>query len=502
MNAGSAGIRYILCSSPNGVGAKKFMQAIGDARPDIQVHSLDDELLRILDYADWFAAHEALPFTEIRTRWPEALEQLCAKITSGWALIHAHSVHWNDALQFPFAACDFGALKRCGSCRGVVSLSDDIYESVTAGRFGSMAAWIKDASDKEAASRYSTALEGMLVRRQLDVITCMNLSAALEAPHYLISVRHRPTDVAGLFERLLEGAKAPNTYYFSHNIRAVTSSGRDWKPHAELLNSVPVELSALGDAMFFEPTTIDELLLSGKELRDRWPRDVGGRSFEFTESLEDVTRGFSLKKDEVVGVVAGLQGRIGAQVTWRDLLLVHQSDNFLMWRPFWHGQFSVGALREVEVFAKKGGAGLALIVHEEGDIALWAKAVLEKECTDRHVSIRTSLDGAAARVAEGITAGRVSRDEVVGSLAQSLSVGGGAGQVLREGEAYTGSRVGMKAGALAAEVFAEAFQPFASFLEGLERLTREQRVRQFIGHQLDHPDVAREFVRLHLKPVV
>lgn len=483
----------ILVSAISGVGAREFLQEIAKNIPtlDIAVSALDDQILNDLSAADWYQAHKDFTFHQIQDKWSDSFNTVIAQ--TQYLLLNVHLIHYNEDLQIYFPVYDHSALAAVsGVVRGVIAICDDVYEVLTENRWKGQWNYIRDpAKQDQIAERYVDSIGTVLMWRRLETIVAMTLAKSLRVPFYLIAVRHDPTYVARLVRALLAGTKVPSTFYLSHNITAIRNT-TDWDTHAMNINAVADQFNRLEDVLLFEPTTMDELILgSDGKVTKRWPRDYKGRPFAYTSELKQCLAGVGIDDENLIlSGLKRLMHEIDRDVTWRDLLLVYQSVGFLMWRPFWRGNVSGGAMRELEVFSSGANAlRPAVLVHQRGDISAWANRLLSKEFGE---SLREGMtfEHASNIVERSVEKGGFDEIAFENAVTPVLSSGTGARRVLSPGGA--GGNFDEKLTQLAEK--AKKIFTGRNELKIISKLRRQGSLHQFTEENLDSDNVVRSVV--------
>ncbi len=489
----------VLFTSPCGVGTRAFFDRLGRTGQGFQVRYLDDEILKELSASDWYGAH-AKSATAIRSAWARAFRSLSTAETP--LLVHSHLIHYNDDLQLFFPVSDPRPALEMKNVRAVISLCDDVYETLTAARYSGLYGLIEDPADlKERRERYVDAIDSVLLWRRLDLISAEGFSRALGVKHYFVAVRHSAVNIMNLVNALLNGTE-PKTYYLSHHIREVCNSGTDWQGHAELINRVAPSLVPSGVTVF-EPTTIDEFVVTyDAKCRPRWPRPEGEGNFKYRDSLDDCLTSLNLSQDELAGDLSRSMRQIDRDVTWRDLRLVYQSQGFLMWRPFWRGKVSSGAMRELQVFAQREDGGRAVLVHQVGDVEQWARTTLEqlvKRCGGLEKS--PGLDAAVAKLTSGMQNGGPNWAELATSIASGISANTTRRATLTSGGTRAGHNLPQKKSEIAQEVV-NLLQGSNEVFSSLALLAAGARLTQEVEPNLDDPAAIDAFLASKLSSVI
>ena len=484
----------IIFTSHSGIGAKSFLQSVAASASGSSAVFLDDTLLSTLGRDDWFSAHQEDGIDRIQQQWANVYRGLAIPAGSGPILLHSHLVQYHDDLQIPFAAANFRAIADHGRVAAVVTLCDDVYEVLTPNRFPSLAAYVSDGADAEdTCTRYLDSLRTLLLWRSYDMITALALANSLECPHYVVSVRHDPAVIGRLVAGLCLEASAPESFYFSHHVRAIRGLGSAWKDEASLVNRAASRIQSLSNVVLFEPTTIDEYLIDAGKANDRWPRETGAREFTFTDSLAECFRTVGLEVGKFVEKSEVLMVSIGRDVTWRDLLMVRQSDGILMWRPFWRGLVSGGAMRELEVFAKREKSSRAILVHQEGDLASWVTNNLPGLLADRGCQLRTPLNEVGRLFEQQLLNGVPDWGHLARVTADSLSVEKPRA-VLGKGSASKGKSVQKKKIEAATKALEELYKSH-TFFQSIETLRVQGKLEQHCSKSLDSTEAVDQFAK-------
>jgi hypothetical protein len=505
--------RLIYFSSISGVGARQYLdslrQHIGEGECDYEL--LDNHLLSKLGYSAWYEAHEARTPNQCQQAWADTFKEIVSRPMAQSLLIHSHTVHYNDDQQVYFPAYDpkaFQFLQGADSpyqiC-AVISLCDDVFETLTENRWKGQWNWIKDAQTRDnQIARYCDAVDTVLLWRRLDFFTSMTLAHLLDVPFYLLAVRHSPRFISRALKQLLDG-KAPTTYYLSHNIRAVRSL-KEWKGEAQLINYAAESLQDHSNIFIFEPTTIDEHITSSNEFQERWPREYEGRSFLYKSSITECLNSFedNPNGDNTLQLKAAHKGllekmsNIDRDVTWRDLQLVYQSNGILMWRPFWRGNFSNGAQRELQVFSGRSDDRRkpAILVHQQGDIRTWGLDVLRKSIGDR-IREGRNLNDAAQLIEQGAIRAEINWEMVEAKIVENISGGTQDRTILGSGGA--GEQPEESRRRIAREAI-QRLQAQYSIFSSMEKLREEGLLKQFVFDDLDSNAAIRGVVLEELVP--
>lgn len=487
----------VLFTSPCGVGSREFLTRLARKLPGIRTRYLDDDMLRSIGDGNWYEAHSRSA-DRICQAWVAAFHSL--PVDGEPILAHTHLIHYNDDLQLFFPVADPAAVLKTSRVRAVVCLCDDVYETLTEARYLGLYKNIEDPADpNERRERYVDAIDTVLLWRRLDLISAEGFARALGVPHYLVAVRHAASNIANLLRAITE-AKRPRSLYLSHHIREICNSGAEWKRDARLINVVAETTSPFGVTVF-EPTTIDEFIVTyDGQARVRWPRNYDdGCAYTFNESLEDCLSPLGLTQDGLRADLGRTMRQIDRDVTWRDLRLVYQSAGFLMWRPFWRGKVSTGAMRELQVFAQRDDEGQAILVHQVGDVTSWLTDVIRRKVTESGGTEKSPGFGEAVKLLEaGFLQGKIEWLAVLSAIARGISARTTRRAPLTAGGTKAGHQLQTRKDEIAAravKLIRESTEVFSC----VEALQGNGRLQQFVEPNLDDEASIKTFIMSKLQ---
>jgi hypothetical protein len=216
---------------------------------------------------------------------------------------------------------------------------------------------------REAVVRSVWNLLTILFWREVETAFTRKISEILKIPMYTIAVKHPHK----MIQRLLyQSPKRLNIYYIGHPISSIRrrSYARTAKFPEELNSFLEKCLEEKSNLVLFIPDTIDELRIKREgdlyraELEEGWPLPFDENEWLFHPLGDDVreinpfnpknfkTEGPREKKG--ISLIIEIFGKkVEEQITSRDYGLVEQSkDGMIIYKPYWEGDISGGALRE------------------------------------------------------------------------------------------------------------------------------------------------------------
>lgn len=367
----------------NGQPGTKIQSCLAKVSSREQVHDLDHVLVRVFAKSTGLRLDDPSLRDSLLSKPEEVIDEL-------WLGAAAESVAWVEAAVTQSNSAQFltfHASRYSQSSKGffspividglktirprvkmVVVLIDDCFdvfkhlvapgEMFHAGVFG-------DKVDESAARFKSISdLQLILQWREQEIAASKRLARDMDAPFFVLAVKHPTSVLQRLVERELSALKF---FYLSHPITDVRKEPRSRPP------SFPAKLCGFAEAVMkhpdivlFCPATIDELLFerdgNGRLTYDnrpwqftwdnRWlhcspPRELRGVNPLNPRGEPWPTSSSEL--DRISGALEMLTEEIKSQISSRDIALVRQSSGgIVVHSPLWGGEYSKGIRAELD----------------------------------------------------------------------------------------------------------------------------------------------------------
>jgi len=330
----------------------------------------------------------AIPRVELYEQWRKAasaaIKNLVDNQTASLKFVALHLTWYNSTTSEFFSPIDASSLGAAGnSVDRIVILIDDVYDMFARLRgpqdiyseriLGYRASQLAKLAGEDYATcseqeriewrleALESALSHLVAWRRAEMVQAENLARILNVDFTILGTKHTWT----VLEQLAASLETPKIY-LSHRISEVRRLNKSdnrlpnklgpWDPVAKEVNVLHQEFADRKQVLI-NPTAIDELRFGdsshGKSrsphLASRWPlpNDGSGLLYEPTNEGHEYTRllsaGLSVSNNTARSVARALASQIYFEVAFRDHIIVENTLNLCVFRPFYSGNGSAGA---------------------------------------------------------------------------------------------------------------------------------------------------------------